>query len=78
MRLYATKDGEILGIEGTIIANIGAFDYGIGFIAPLFIARLSLMVPIRMKFASIRAMGVFTNTPPMGFYRGAGIYQRLL
>lgn len=71
MRLYATKDGEILGIEGTIIANIGAFDYGIGFIAPLFIARLS-NGPYKMKFASIRAMGVFTNTPPMGFYRGAG------
>ncbi|QGA68629.1 xanthine dehydrogenase family protein molybdopterin-binding subunit [Sulfolobus sp. E11-6] len=71
MKLYATKDGEILGIEGTIIANIGAFDYGIGFIAPLFIARLS-NGPYKMKFASIRALGVFTNTPPMGFYRGAG------
>ncbi|MEM1648704.1 xanthine dehydrogenase family protein molybdopterin-binding subunit [Saccharolobus sp.] len=71
MKLYATRDGEILGIEGTIIANIGAFDYGIGFIAPLFIARLS-NGPYKMKFASIRALGVFTNTPPMGFYRGAG------
>lgn len=71
MKLYATKDGEILGIEGTIIANIGAYNYGINYIFPFFIARLS-NGPYKMKFASIRAISVFTNTPPMGFYRGAG------
>jgi len=71
MKLYATKDGEILGIEGTIIANIGAYDYGINYNTPLFVSRLSLG-PYKMKFASIRAISVFTNTPPMGFYRGAG------
>jgi CO/xanthine dehydrogenase Mo-binding subunit len=71
MKLYSTKDGEILGIEGTVIANIGAYDYGMNFITPLFIARLS-NGPYKLKFASIRSMSVFTNTPPMGFYRGAG------
>ncbi|BDB98089.1 xanthine dehydrogenase family protein molybdopterin-binding subunit [Saccharolobus caldissimus] len=71
MRLYATKDGEMLGIEGTVIANIGAYDYGINFFTSLFVARLS-NGPYKLKFASIRAMSVFTNTPPMGFYRGAG------
>ena len=71
MKLYATKDGEILGMEGTIIANIGAYDYGLNFFTSLFVARLS-NGPYKLKFASIRAMSVFTNTPPMGFYRGAG------
>jgi len=71
MKLYATKDGEVLGIEGTIIANIGAYDYGINFNTSLFVSRLSTG-PYKMKFASIRAISVFTNTPPMGFYRGAG------
>jgi len=71
MKLYATKDGEILGIEGRIIANIGAYDYGINFNTSLFVSRLSTG-PYKMRFASIRAISVFTNTPPMGFYRGAG------
>ncbi|WP_338602645.1 xanthine dehydrogenase family protein molybdopterin-binding subunit [Sulfolobus tengchongensis] len=71
MKLYATKDGEVLGIEGSVIANIGAYDYGINFFTSLFVSRLS-NGPYKMKFASIRAMSVFTNTPPMGFYRGAG------
>jgi len=71
MKLYATKDGEVLGIEGTIIANIGTYDYGINFNTSLFVSRLSTG-PYKMKFASIRAISVFTNTPPMGFYRGAG------
>ncbi|MBB5254823.1 CO/xanthine dehydrogenase Mo-binding subunit [Sulfurisphaera ohwakuensis] len=71
MKLYATKDGEILGIEGTVVANIGAYDYGLNFFTSLFVARLS-NGPYKLKFASIRAMSVFTNTPPMGFYRGAG------
>ncbi|ARM76856.1 xanthine dehydrogenase family protein molybdopterin-binding subunit [Acidianus manzaensis] len=71
MKLYATKQGEILGMEGTVIANIGAYDYGINYFASSFVARLS-NGPYKVKFASIRAMSVFTNTPPMGFYRGAG------
>lgn len=71
MKLYATKDGEVLGIEGTIISNMGAYIYNINFFTPFFVARLS-NGPYKMKFASIRALSVYTNTPPMGFYRGAG------
>lgn len=71
VKLYATKEGEILGIEGSIIANIGAYNYGINFVAPFFIARL-VNGPYKLKFTSMRALAVFTNTPPMGFYRGAG------
>lgn len=71
MKLYAKRDGEILGIEGTIISNMGAYMYGINYNTPFFVARLS-NGPYKMKFASIRAISVYTNTPPMGFYRGAG------
>lgn len=71
MKLYATNKGEILGIEGTVIANIGAYNHGINFFTPLFVASLS-NGPYKLKFTSIRAISVFTNTPPMGFYRGAG------
>ena len=71
MKLYATKDGEILGIEGTIIANIGAYTLAGNYGSSTFVARLSTG-PYKMKFASIRAISVFTNTAPMGAYRGAG------
>ncbi|BFH73012.1 xanthine dehydrogenase family protein molybdopterin-binding subunit [Sulfurisphaera javensis] len=71
MKLYATKEGEILGIEGTIISNMGAYMYGINYFTPFFVARLT-NGPYKMKFVSIRAISVYTNTPPMGFYRGAG------
>jgi len=71
MKLYATKDGEILGIEGTIIVNLGAYNVAVLSTTPGFIAKI-ITGPYKMKFASVRALGVFTNTAMMGFYRGAG------
>ncbi|MCY0859047.1 MAG: xanthine dehydrogenase family protein molybdopterin-binding subunit [Sulfolobaceae archaeon] len=71
LKLYAKRDGTALGIEGTIIVNIGAYTFGAGPMTPLFLARL-VNGPYKLRFASINAIGVFTNTAPMGFYRGAG------
>ena len=71
VKMYATRQGEILGIEGYIADDLGAYNYTINPTTPAFIARL-LTGPYRMRFASIRAYGVFTNLPPTGPYRGAG------
>ncbi|MEM4115546.1 MAG: xanthine dehydrogenase family protein molybdopterin-binding subunit [Saccharolobus sp.] len=71
VKLYATKQGEILGIEGYVAVDLGAYNYTINPTTPEFIARL-LTGPYKVKFASIRAYGVFTNLPPTGPYRGAG------
>ncbi|WP_069808348.1 xanthine dehydrogenase family protein molybdopterin-binding subunit [Vulcanisaeta thermophila] len=71
MRLYAKRDGTVLGIEGKIIVNIGAYNFSINAGMPIFIANLSTG-PYRMRAVRVRAMGVFTNTPPLGPYRGAG------
>ncbi|WP_405023606.1 xanthine dehydrogenase family protein molybdopterin-binding subunit [Metallosphaera sp.] len=71
MKLYATRSGEMLGMEGEVIANMGAYAYGINYFTSQFVARLS-NGPYKLKFASVRAITVYTNTPPMGFYRGAG------
>ncbi len=71
IKLYATKQGEILGLEGYVINDIGAYNFTLNPTTPLFIARL-LTGPYKVKFASIRAYGVFTNLPPTGPYRGAG------
>jgi len=71
MRMYSTRSGVVLGIEGEIIVDLGAYNYSINPTIPIFIARLSTG-PYRVKAASVRAMGVFTNLPPTGPYRGAG------
>ncbi|QGA55402.1 molybdopterin-dependent oxidoreductase [Sulfolobus sp. E5-1-F] len=71
VKLYATRQGEILGIEGYVAVDLGAYNYTINPTTPGFIASL-LTGPYKMKFASIRALGVFTNQPPTGPYRGAG------
>jgi CO/xanthine dehydrogenase Mo-binding subunit len=71
VKMYANKYGEILGIEGTIIVNFGAYNFTINPTNPGFIARL-INGPYKMKFSSIRAIGVFTNITPQGPYRGAG------
>ena len=71
MRLYAKKDGTILGIEGEIVVNLGAYNFTINASSPIFIANLSTG-PYRMSAARVRAIGVFTNLPPSGPYRGAG------
>ncbi|MBP1357112.1 MAG: xanthine dehydrogenase family protein molybdopterin-binding subunit, partial [Sulfolobus sp.] len=51
VRLYATREGDILGIDGTVIVDLGAYNYTINPTTPSFIARL-LTGPYRMKFAS--------------------------
>lgn len=66
MKLYATRSGEMLGMEGEVIANMGAYAYGINYFTSQFVARLS-NGPYKLKFASVRAITVYTNTPPMGF-----------
>ncbi|BCU71557.1 xanthine dehydrogenase family protein molybdopterin-binding subunit [Stygiolobus caldivivus] len=71
VNMYARRTGEILGVEGYVAVDLGAYDYTINPTTPEFIARL-VTGPYKMKFASIRAMGVFTNLPPTGPYRGAG------
>ncbi|WP_243666107.1 xanthine dehydrogenase family protein molybdopterin-binding subunit [Vulcanisaeta sp. JCM 16159] len=68
MRLYAKRDGTILGIEGEVIVNLGAYNFTINASSPIFIANLSTG-PYKMLAARVRAIGVFTNTPPSGPYR---------
>ncbi|AAK43046.1 xanthine dehydrogenase family protein molybdopterin-binding subunit [Saccharolobus solfataricus] len=71
VKMYATKQGEILGIEGYVAVDLGAYNYTLNPTTPAFIAQL-LTGPYKMRFASIRAYGIFTNLPPTGPYRGAG------
>lgn len=71
VELLADRDGGIMGIRGTIINDVGAYNYAINATLASFIARLCTG-PYAMKAAKIRALSVFTNLPPTGPYRGAG------
>ncbi|QKQ99040.1 xanthine dehydrogenase family protein molybdopterin-binding subunit [Metallosphaera tengchongensis] len=71
VRLHARRDGTILGIEGDVVVDLGAYAFTLNTTTPSFIASL-LNGPYRMRFAKLRAMGVYTNKPPTGPYRGAG------
>ncbi len=69
--LYAKRNGELIGLRGTVVVDLGAYNYSINTRYAPFIAWLSTG-PYRMRAVSIRALGVYTNLPPIGPYRGAG------
>ncbi|ARM75499.1 xanthine dehydrogenase family protein molybdopterin-binding subunit [Acidianus manzaensis] len=71
VKLYAKNDGTILGVEGEVYNDLGAYAYTINTNTPAFIAS-SINGPYKMSFMKIRAIGVYTNKPPTGPYRGAG------
>ncbi|ABP95430.1 MULTISPECIES: xanthine dehydrogenase family protein molybdopterin-binding subunit [Metallosphaera] len=71
VKLHAKRDGTILGLEGTIAVDLGAYAFTINTTTPAFIASLT-NGPYKMRFAKLRALGVYTNKPPTGPYRGAG------
>ena len=71
VKLYATRGGRLLALEGTIVNDIGAYNFTINATMASFIARLSTG-PYAIAAARLRALSVFTNLPPTGPYRGAG------
>lgn len=71
VEIYAKKSGEILGFRGTVVVDLGAYNFTINTRAPTFIATL-IPGPYRIKALDVRAVGVYTNLPPTGPYRGAG------
>jgi len=71
LKLYGRKDGTLLGIEGDVVVDLGAYAFTINTTTPAFIASL-LNGPYKLRFSRLRALGVYTNRPPTGPYRGAG------
>ncbi|AHC51344.1 aldehyde oxidase [Sulfolobus acidocaldarius SUSAZ] len=77
VRLYGKRDGTILGFEGEIAVDLGAYAYSINTTTPSFIAGLIGNV-YRTRFSKFRALAVYTNKPPTGPYRGAGRPEAVL
>ena len=71
MKLYANKDGRMLGIEGEIIVDAGAYAGGMAEFGPGFIA-MQLTGQYGIENGYVHAISVLTNKVPYGPYRGAG------
>ncbi|MCS7094447.1 MAG: xanthine dehydrogenase family protein molybdopterin-binding subunit [Thaumarchaeota archaeon] len=83
LSLAVKRDGKILGIRGTVIADIGAYNIFVNPNYAPFIAQ-QLTGPYDISAGEVRAISVFTNKTPLGPYRGAGrpeaayFYERMV
>jgi carbon-monoxide dehydrogenase large subunit len=64
-------DGTILGIRLRIVADAGAY-FGNSTPGPPYRASHRIIGPYQTPAARIEVLGVITNKPPTGAYRGAG------
>lgn len=71
IKLFAKKNGIILGIKGEILVDAGAYDGGMAGFSSAWIAR-QLTGPYNIHKAYIRAVSVMTDKVSQGPYRGAG------
>lgn len=71
MKIHAMRDGRIMGVEGTILVDAGAYDGGSGGFSAGWIAR-QITGPYDIRNAYMHAMAVMTNKVQQGPYRGAG------
>ena len=66
-----THDGLLLGIRLRIVADAGAY-FGNSTPGPPYRASHRIIGPYKTPAARIEVLGVITNKPPTGAYRGAG------
>jgi carbon-monoxide dehydrogenase large subunit len=64
-------DGSLLGIRLRIVADAGAY-FGNSTPGPPYRASHRIIGPYKTPAARVEVMGVITNKPPTGAYRGAG------
>jgi aerobic carbon-monoxide dehydrogenase large subunit len=64
-------DGSLLGIRLRIVADAGAY-FGNSTPGPPYRASHRIIGPYKTPAARVEVLGVITNKPPTGAYRGAG------
>ena len=70
--LAARRDGQIIGLRTRLIADLGAYAFGMGPGVPAINTGLSVTGPYHIANVETEVLGVYTNRPPTGPYRGAG------
>src|SRR5499427_1198383 len=72
VELAARRDGRIIGLKTRIIADLGAYAFGMGPGVPAINTGLSVTGLYRVPNVETEVIGVYTNRTPTGPYRGAG------
>ncbi|MBI2955330.1 MAG: xanthine dehydrogenase family protein molybdopterin-binding subunit [Chloroflexi bacterium] len=72
LRLAASRDGRLLGIEGEVIYNCGAYCDGAAGMSP---NCGNLQGSYNIPAVRLRGQSVFTNSIPAGHVRGPGVPQ---
>lgn len=70
--IAGNKDGEILGLNVLVNANLGAYLSTFAPLVPTILFGVVLAGPYKMATVRCKVLGVFTNTTPVDAYRGAG------
>jgi len=66
-----TAEGELVGIRGKTIFDLGAHLLGLSLVPPMSHST-HIFGPYRVQNAELLSLGVYTNTAPTGPYRGSG------
>jgi carbon-monoxide dehydrogenase large subunit len=72
VEIAAKKDGTIVGLRGTVWANLGAYLSTASTGVPTILHGLMLSGAYKIPNIHEDVYGVFTNTTPVDAYRGAG------
>jgi carbon-monoxide dehydrogenase large subunit len=72
VELAARRDGRIIGLKTRILADLGAYAFGMGPGVPAINTGLSVTGLYRITNVETEVIGVYTNRTPTGPYRGAG------
>ena len=72
VELAAGRDGVVTGMRCRLVADLGAYAFGMGPGVPPYNAGVSVTGQYRIPNVEVEVVGVFTNRTPTGPYRGAG------
>jgi carbon-monoxide dehydrogenase large subunit len=70
--LAARRDGTITALRVRIVADLGAYAFGMGPGVPAINTGTAVTGQYRIPNVDVEVLGVFTNRTPTGPYRGAG------
>ena len=71
-RLALDRDGKFLALEAKILANMGAYISTVAPVVPTMAMGSAMGGVYDIPLVAFQTSGVFTNTMPVGAYRGAG------
>ncbi|MBF9058841.1 molybdopterin-dependent oxidoreductase [Rhodobacterales bacterium HKCCSP123] len=72
IEIGCTKEGEMLALRATTMANVGAYLSNFATVTPTYLHGTVMAGPYKTPHVYVNLKTVFTNTAPVDAYRGAG------